>query len=55
MIATFNRAKAQAHVEVGCIGGLGWTGVLLACMAVLAGVSPKDGKQIVMGRLASSR
>lgn len=30
------------HVEIGCLGGLGRTGTVLACMAVLAGVAPED-------------
>ena len=42
ILATFMRAKAGEHVEVGCIGGLGRTGTVLACMAVLAGVAAKD-------------
>jgi hypothetical protein len=36
--AAFARAKAGEIVEVGCLGGLGRTGTVLACMAVLAGV-----------------
>ena len=28
------------HVEIGCLGGLGRTGTVLACMAILAGVAP---------------
>jgi protein-tyrosine phosphatase len=34
----FARARAGEVVEVGCAGGLGRTGTVLACMAVLAGV-----------------
>ncbi len=34
----FDRAKRGERVEVGCLGGLGRTGTVLACMAVLAGV-----------------
>ena len=30
------------YVEIGCLGGLGRTGTVLACMAVLAGVDPLD-------------
>ncbi len=40
--AAFVRAKGGEHVEVGCIGGLGRTGTVLACMAVLAGVPPEE-------------
>ena len=36
----FRRAKRGERVEVGCIGGLGRTGTVLACMAILAGVTP---------------
>jgi hypothetical protein len=39
--AAFKRAKAGQHVEVGCKEGLGRTGTVLACMAVLAGVPPE--------------
>jgi protein-tyrosine phosphatase len=34
----FARAQAGERVEVGCLGGLGRTGTVLACMAVLAGI-----------------
>ena len=36
--AAFARARSGDLVEVGCVGGLGRTGTVLACMAVLAGV-----------------
>ena len=36
----FARASAGEIVEVGCVGGLGRTGTVLACMAMLAGVPP---------------
>src|SRR3954451_16454765 len=38
----FVRAKSGEVVEVGCLGGLGRTGTVLACMAVLAGVDSAD-------------
>jgi len=38
----FARAQAGETVEVGCAGGLGRTGTVLACMAILAGVPPGD-------------
>ena len=38
----FTRARAGETVEVGCVGGLGRTGTVLACMAILTGVPP-DG------------
>lgn len=34
----FLRAQGGATVEVGCLGGLGRTGTVLACMTVLAGL-----------------
>lgn len=40
----FARAERGQAVEVGCAGGLGRTGTVLACMAVLAGV---DARQAV--------
>jgi protein-tyrosine phosphatase len=36
--SAFVRAQHGALVEVGCLGGIGRTGTVLACMAVLAGV-----------------
>jgi len=36
----FARASRGELVEIGCFGGLGRTGTVLACMAVLAGVAP---------------
>ena len=36
--AAFARAREGELVEVGCLGGRGRTGTVLACMAVLAGV-----------------
>ncbi len=38
----FSRARSGQVVEIGCAGGLGRTGTVLACMAVLAGVSASD-------------
>lgn len=42
ILKVFRQAKAGQHIEVGCKGGLGRTGTVLACMAVLAGVAPED-------------
>jgi len=42
ILAAFERAKRGESVEIGCAGGLGRTGTVLACMAILAGV-PADG------------
>lgn len=36
------RARAGERVEIGCLGGQGRTGTVLACMAVLAGVSASE-------------
>ena len=36
----FARARRGEVVEVGCLGGSGRTGTVLACMAILAGVAP---------------
>jgi hypothetical protein len=38
----FIRARRGELVEVGCLGGSGRTGTVLACMAVLAGVPPAE-------------
>jgi hypothetical protein len=40
----FGRAQRGGLVEVGCLGGSGRTGTVIACMAVLAGV---PGEQAV--------
>ncbi len=45
--AAFTRAKNGEQVEVGCIGGLGRTGTVLACMAILAGVPADQAVQWV--------
>jgi hypothetical protein len=38
IVDAFGRAQRGQLVEVGCLGGSGRTGTVLACMAVLAGV-----------------
>lgn len=40
--AAFERARAGERVEVGCRAGLGRTGTVLACMAILAGVATDE-------------
>jgi protein-tyrosine phosphatase len=40
--SAFARARAGQSVEIGCRGGLGRTGTVLACMAVLAGVPASE-------------
>ncbi len=43
----FGRAKRGQRIEIGCIGGLGRTGTVLACMAILAGITPAEAVQWV--------
>ena len=38
----FSRARRGERVEIGCLGGRGRTGTVLACMAVLAGLQASD-------------
>ncbi len=45
--SAFARAQEGERVEVGCAGGLGRTGTVLACMAVLAGVPAGEAVQWV--------
>ena len=40
--ALHERAKTGEAVEVACGGGIGRTGTVIACLAVLAGVAPSD-------------
>jgi protein-tyrosine phosphatase len=40
--SAFERARAGQRVEIGCLGGTGRTGTVLACMAVLAGVDAES-------------
>ena len=40
----FDRARSGERVEVGCVGGIGRTGTVLACMAILAGVAAVDAR-----------
>jgi len=42
IVAAFALAKEGKGVEIGCIGGLGRTGTVLACMAILAGIPGSD-------------
>jgi hypothetical protein len=42
IVDTFERAKRGERVEVGCLGGIGRTGTVLSCMAVIAGVPGAD-------------
>jgi hypothetical protein len=45
----FLRARRGELVEVGCLGGSGRTGTVLACMAVLAGVPAAEAVPWVRG------
>jgi len=47
IVSAFNRAKNGERLEIGCIGGLGRTGTVLACMAILAGVPADDAVEWV--------
>ena len=38
----YERARAGERVEVACAGGVGRTGTVIACLAVLSGVPPED-------------
>ncbi|MBN1857914.1 phosphatase, partial [Candidatus Bipolaricaulota bacterium] len=38
----FRMAQSGRRVEIGCVGGIGRTGTVLACVAVLAGVTSQD-------------
>ena len=40
----YGRAAAGERVEIGCLGGIGRTGTVLGCMAVLAGVPPTEAR-----------
>jgi protein-tyrosine phosphatase len=40
--SAFERAQAGQRVEIGCAGGLGRTGTVLACMAILSGVPEEE-------------
>jgi hypothetical protein len=40
--SVFDRARAGVRVEVGCLGGLGRTGTVLACFAVICGLVPAE-------------
>ena len=48
--AAFECARNGERVEVGCLGGLGRTGTVLACMATLAGVPAEDAVAWVRSR-----
>ena len=43
----YERAARGERVEVACIGGIGRTGTVLGCMAVLAGVPAPDARRWV--------
>ena len=43
----YARAARGERVEVACIGGIGRTGTVLGCMAVLAGVPAADARRWV--------
>jgi len=47
IVSAFERAKNGERLEIGCIGGLGRTGTVLACMAILAGIPSEDAVEWV--------
>jgi len=47
--AAYRRATDGARIEIGCIGGAGRTGTVIACMAVLAGLPAGDAVDWVRG------
>jgi hypothetical protein len=49
IVAAYRRAGAGELVEIGCHGGLGRTGTVLACMAVLSGLGPEEAVAWVRG------
>jgi protein-tyrosine phosphatase len=40
--SAYERARRGELVEIGCVGGLGRTGTVLACMAILSGVPAEE-------------
>jgi hypothetical protein len=42
IIGAYERARGGASVEVGCLGGLGRTGTVLACFVVLCGLEASN-------------
>ena len=49
IVSAFDRARRGDLIEVGCLGGSGRTGTVLACMAVLAGVPSSEAVAWVRG------
>lgn len=47
IVDAFGRAQRGELVEVGCLGGSGRTGTVLACMAILSGVAPGEAVEWV--------
>ena len=47
IVDAFGRAQRGELVEVGCLGGSGRTGTVLACMAILAAVAPGEAVEWV--------
>lgn len=47
IIGAFERARSGERVEVGCYGGHGRAGTVLACMAILSGVPASEAVQWV--------
>ena len=47
IVDAFDRAERGELVEVGCLGGSGRTGTVLACMAILAAIAPGEAVEWV--------
>ena len=47
IVDAFGRAQRGELVEVGCLGGSGRTGTVLACMAILAAIAPGEAVEWV--------
>jgi protein tyrosine phosphatase len=49
IVAAFQKARSGQVIEVGCLGGSGRTGTVLACMAILSGIATSDAVDWVRG------
>ena len=48
--SAYGRARNGELVEIGCQGGIGRTGTVIACMAILAGIAPDEAVRWVRDR-----
>ncbi len=54
IVDAYRKASTGSWVEVGCIGGHGRTGTVLACMAVLGGLYPEEAIRYIKTEYCSS-